>query len=81
MTDPTNPVKPETENSLSLLTEDLKSFNQVPSILEERVHVSTVWRWAKRGIGGIRLETIKLGGKTFTTSQALTRFIEKTSRN
>jgi hypothetical protein len=81
MTKQMNSINPESKKTLSLLTEDLISFNEVPPMLQMRVHVSTIWRWANRGIGGVKLETIKLGGKTLTTSQAVTRFIRKTSRN
>ncbi|WP_044303122.1 DUF1580 domain-containing protein [Rhodopirellula sallentina] len=72
-------VKLAPSNPMHLLTEDLLGMTQVPPVLQKRVNVSTVWRWANRGIKGIKLETIKLGGKTLTSQQALTRFIEKTT--
>ncbi|WP_044255949.1 DUF1580 domain-containing protein [Rhodopirellula sp. SWK7] len=74
-------VKPSPSNPMQLLTEDLLGMNQVPPVLQKRVNVSTVWRWANRGIKGVKLETIKLGGKTLTSQQALTRFIEQTTSN
>ncbi|WP_246112971.1 DUF1580 domain-containing protein [Allorhodopirellula solitaria] len=64
---------------MHLLTEDLLGMSEVPPLLQKRVNVSTVWRWANRGIKGNKLETIKLGGKTLTSQQALTRFIETTA--
>ncbi len=72
-------VKSAQSNPMQLLTEDLLGMNEVPPVLQKRVNVSTVWRWANRGIKGVKLETIKLGGKTLTSQQALTRFIEKTT--
>lgn len=72
-------TKPLACNPMHLLTEDLLGMNEVPPILQKRVNVSTVWRWTNRGIKGVKLETIKLGGKTLTSQQALTRFIEKTA--
>lgn len=38
-------------------------------------HVSTVYRWAQRGIRGIRLKTVQVGGVKCTTREALLEFI------
>lgn len=40
-------------------------------------HVSSVYRWISRGIRGIRLEAIRLGGMTLTSREALQRFAER----
>lgn len=40
-----------------------------------RLSLSTVWRWANYGIGGRKLETIKLGGQRCTSMAALQRFV------
>ncbi|MCH8851518.1 MAG: DUF1580 domain-containing protein [Planctomycetes bacterium] len=37
-----------------------------------RPHVSTVWRWAATG----GLETVRLGGRVYTSAEALERFAE-----
>ncbi len=72
-------AKPTPRNQMRLLTEDLIGMKEVPPTLPTRVHIATVWRWANRGIRGVKLETIRLGGKTLTSQQALTRFIEQTT--
>ena len=61
-----------------LLTEDLVSISQAAKALPNRPHVSTVWRWTRRGIGGKKLSIIKIGGHTYTSVQALTRFLDST---
>jgi hypothetical protein len=38
--------------------------------------VSTMWRWYKRGINGVRLETILVGTVRCTSRQALQRFFD-----
>ena len=43
-------------------------------------HPSTINRWAKAGLRGIRLETICVGGSRFTSIEALQRFFERLSR-
>jgi len=75
------PKSPATSSPLDLLTEDLIRLNEVPKVLPRRVDVSTAWRWAMRGVGGIKLETVKIGGKKMTSRQAVTRFIQSTSQN
>ena len=81
MTSRTRRDIPATTNPLDLLAEDVIPLNEVPEEIPGRVDVSTVWRWAQRGVGGIKLETVKIGGKKLTSRQALSRFIAATSRN
>lgn len=37
------------------------------------VHIATIWRWAAAG----RLETIHVGGRTFTSTESITRMLAK----
>jgi Protein of unknown function (DUF1580) len=48
---------------------------RMPRLRNRRpVHVSTIWRWAFRGVKGICLETTMLGGVRVTSLEALRRF-------
>lgn len=38
-------------------------------------HNSTLWRWALGGVRGVKLETVRIGGRTFTSREALLRFM------
>ncbi len=64
----------------NLLTEKLITFTQavrhnLPHLRADRpVSPSTLWRWASAGLKGIRLETVKIGGATCTSVEALERF-------
>ena len=41
---------------------------------------STIWRWTLRGVrGGIKLESFRVGGTTYTTPAMVAEFIERTS--
>lgn len=42
----------------------------------KRIHHSTIWRWAQRGVRGVHLETRRLGGTLYTSLEALDRFSE-----
>ncbi len=62
-------------------TEQLIPFREVPRLLPprptgRRVHISAVYRWLNRGLGGICLESIKIGGTTYTSVEALQRFAD-----
>ncbi len=44
-------------------------------------HLSTVMRWVLHGVGNppVRLETLKIGGRRFTTGSMIEQFIHSTS--
>jgi hypothetical protein len=43
-------------------------------------HVATLYRWAHRGLRGVRLETVQIGGTLCTSREALQRFFERLDR-
>lgn len=57
---------------IDLRTEQIVSIAQVPKHLPHRPNLSTIYRW----IGAGSLETVKIGGRTFTSIEALDRFAE-----
>ena len=42
-------------------------------------HISTVWRWVNRGVRGTRLETVVVGGRRYTSREAIARFVAATT--
>lgn len=44
-----------------------------------RPNVATIWRWAIKGMRGVRLRTISLGRYRYTTESAIERFIAEIS--
>lgn len=40
---------------------------------------TTIWRYYRHGVNGVRLETIRVAGKRFTTVEAIHRFIAATT--
>ena len=61
----------------SLLSEARLSLVQLAR--RERIGLATICRWTDQGIGGIRLETFKIGRRKFTTIQAFERFVGATN--
>ncbi len=67
--------------SIDLFSETILSLREaakaVPSIDGRKPAYGCIWRWCHRGIRGIRLEHVKLGGKLATSKEALQRFFSK----
>ncbi len=67
-------------NPLDLLAEDVISIANARKQFPGDPSPATVWRWAQRGVrsvdgGRVKLEIVRSGGKTYTSLQAITRFI------
>lgn len=66
---------------IALQTEQLIPLRDVPRRLPVRpngkkLHISAVYRWASRGVRGVKLETTRIGGGTYTSIEALQRFTD-----
>lgn len=59
---------------IDVQTETILTLAQAAQHIPSRPHISTLHRWRTRGVRGIRLETILLGGKRATSIEALNRF-------
>jgi hypothetical protein len=64
-----------------ILTEDVLSISQARAEIKNITGVcpdkGTMTRWYRRGVGGVKLEVVCLGSRNiFTSTQAITRFIE-----
>ena len=51
------------------------SFRQASKILPGNPSRSTLSRWAHHGVHGVKLTTILVGGRRFTTREAIDQFI------
>ena len=60
-------------------TENLIPVKDIPRHAPGRPHIATGWRWIKRGCRGVRLETVLVGGRRFTSTEAIARFVEATT--
>lgn len=46
---------------------------------ENGVNVATVWRWCTRGVRGVKLESLAVGGRRYTSAEAFERFLAATN--
>ena len=57
-----------------LRDEHVIDLSQATKLFPNRPHASTIWRWSRRGLGGVRLEYIRAGRKILTSVEAVERF-------
>jgi len=66
--------------SIDLKTEKLITLTQATKVLPQvdgkRIHISTLWRWCKKGLRGINLEYLRAGSKIMTSQEAMQRFFD-----
>lgn len=67
---------------IDLAQESLIAIGEVPNFLPlrssgKRIHISAVYRWIQRGVRGVRLEVLRIGGTSYTSVEALQRFAEQ----
>ncbi len=69
--------------AIDATVDDLVELKAVPKLLQrqlgKRLNLATLYRWQSRGIAGIRLETVSIGSKRFTTRQALNAFFAQST--
>jgi hypothetical protein len=59
---------------VDITTEKLFQFHHARELIPGRPAIQTLHRWRLRGIRGHKLETILIGGKRFTSIEAIERF-------
>ncbi len=69
---------------IDLCSETLIPIREAPRHLPKRlngkrIHISACYRWISRGVRGVRLDSIKIGGSTYTSIEALQRFANRLS--
>ena len=67
--------------AIDLEREPLLTFNDAAPFLagEMRPSYPTWWRWWRHGVRGVRLETVLVGGRRYTTAAAVQRFVVATT--
>jgi Protein of unknown function (DUF1580) len=67
------PINLNSETPISLTD----ATRVLPPIDGKRPHPSTIFRWCKRGLRGIRLEYCRVGHRICTSQEALSRFVNR----
>ena len=63
---------------MAMTGEKLVSFAEaaamLPTLHGKRVSTTSVWRWARKGLFGVKLEAVRIGARFLTSIEALQRF-------
>ncbi|MCC6228520.1 MAG: DUF1580 domain-containing protein [Phycisphaerales bacterium] len=67
--------------AIDIGNETIITLSQAAAMLPPRrggrkVHIATLFRWAQMGLGGVRLEVIRIGSALHTSREALQRFCD-----
>jgi hypothetical protein len=66
---------------LETLAATLILLSKAGRLLPTNPSPATLHRWAFKGINGVKLETYKIGGRRYTTAEALERFVFRLSES
>lgn len=69
---------------IDLFDEDLIPLRHVADLLPrsaagKAVHPNTLRRWASTGLNGVQLETVRVGGRIYSTKGAVEAFVQAVS--
>ena len=65
------------KKTIDLTTETVFPISEAPNHIPGHPAQGSVWRWVLKGVGGIKLESILIGGKRFTSEEAIQRFCDR----
>ncbi len=61
---------------IDLSNETVFLVTEAPKHIPGRPSQASVWRWVLQGCGGIKLESILIGGRRLTSTEAIQRFAD-----
>ncbi len=62
--------------AIDINSETLIPLSEAPAEIPGRPSLCTLWRWRLKGVKGRKLESLALGGKIFTSREAIKRFVQ-----
>lgn len=63
------------------MTCDYMRLTAAAELIPERPHVSTLRRWTKQGVRGVRLKSCLIGGRRYTSKLWLDEFVVAVSQS
>ncbi|MSR56896.1 MAG: DUF1580 domain-containing protein [Planctomycetaceae bacterium] len=79
------PTRPPTAVTTSFIDPEHDDLRPVNQIIKARVgkpsSPATLWRWRLKGVNGVRLECLRLGGCWVTTDAAFAEFLRAQTQN
>ena len=64
------------------VVDQLRPVNEIiKARLGKRISPATLWRWRLKGVNGVRLECLRVGGYWVTSNAAFTEFLRAQTEN
>ena len=57
------------------------TISEAAKLIPGRPNVSTVHRWANKGVRGVLLESVRAGGRRYTTPGYVAQFLSKLNKS
>ena len=57
--------------------EQLLTLAEAARSLPRCPHIATIYRWISRGVKGVKLEAVRIGGTQYTSKEAMQQFAER----
>jgi len=57
-----------------------KAARLLPRLNGKHPSSNAIWRWCRKGVGGVHLEHVRVGGRIFTSAEALNRFVNRVAQ-
>jgi hypothetical protein len=67
--------------SLASTSNKYHPIAEIRKLLPGAPHISTIHRWMLRGVRGIKLETVLIGGRRYVSDEALNEFLRLINAN
>jgi hypothetical protein len=68
--------------SIDPVNDDLRPIGEViQARLGKRISAGTLWRWRRKGVNGVRLQCLRLGGSWLTSDAAFGEFLRAQTAN
>lgn len=72
------------KEGIDIQTEELLTASEAAEFISKAARIkrltsTTIYRWYTRGSFGVILDSVSIGGKCFTSKEALSRFLNATS--
>lgn len=63
------------EHKLTDSLRDAMPLSRASDYIPGNPHVATLWRWVAKGVSGIKLSVVRVGGRTMVTPDAIETFL------
>lgn len=61
-------------------TLEMVLLSRASALFPNRPSVASIWRWATRGVRGVRLHTVRVGGRSYVTADDVREFLDALNR-